>query len=189
MKLHPLVKNVLFTEEQIKERTIEVAKEIKSFYEQNDKEDQSLLVIGLLKGCIPFYQTFCMNFDFLIDMDFMVVSSYLGGTKSSGEPKINLDVNMSVKDRNILIVEDIVESGLTLEFVQNYLLNKGAKSVKILTMLDKPTERKVDIKPDWTCFSIPKHFVIGYGLDYQEKLRNLPYVAVCDTDKLADWKW
>ncbi|ATZ18160.1 hypoxanthine phosphoribosyltransferase [Mesoplasma melaleucae] len=189
MKLHPLVKEVLFTEEQIKERTIEVAKEIKAYYEENYQNDNSILVIGLLKGCVPFYQTFCMNFDFLIDMDFMVVSSYLGGTKSNGEPKINLDINMSVKDRNIIIVEDIVESGYTLEFVQKYLLNKCAKSVKILTMLDKPTERKVAVKPDWTCFTIPKNFLIGYGLDYQEKLRNLPYIAVCDTDKLADWKW
>lgn len=149
MKKHPLAKEILFTDKQIQERTIEVAQEIKAFYEKTPNEtNNSLLVIGLLKGCIPFYQTFCMNFDYEMEMDFMVISSYLGGTKSNGEPKINLDVNSPIKDRDILIVEDIIESGVTLEYVKKYLLNKGAKSVKILTMLDKPTERKVDIHAD-----------------------------------------
>ncbi|WP_106078942.1 hypoxanthine phosphoribosyltransferase [Mesoplasma coleopterae] len=189
MKQHPLAKEILFTDKQIEQRTKEVAKEVKAYYEKTSDSENTLLVIGLLKGCVPFYQTFCMNYEADLEMDFMVISSYLGGTKSNGEPKINLDVNSSVKDRDILIVEDIIESGITLDYVRKYLLNKGAKSVKILTMLDKPTERKVDIQPDWVCYSIEKHFVIGYGLDYQEKLRNLPYVAICDTEKLASWKW
>ncbi len=119
----------------------------------------------------------------------MVVSSYHGSTSSNSAPKINLDLNTDVKDRDILIVEDIINTGFTLKYVKEYLLNKGAKSVKILTMLDKPSGRKIDLTPDWVCFTIDPCFVIGYGLDYQEKIRNLPYVAVCDTTKLDDWKW
>lgn len=105
------------------------------------------------------------------------------------EPKILLDLQTDVRDRDILIVEDIIDTGATLKYVYDYLLDSGARSVKILTMLDKPSRRIADIQADWACFTIEPEFVIGYGLDYQEKIRNLPYVAICDTDKLKDWKW
>ncbi|ADR24411.1 hypoxanthine phosphoribosyltransferase [Mycoplasma leachii PG50] len=188
-KLHPLVKEVLFTRDQIQKRTKEIAKEVESYYKDKPLKDNSLLVVGLLKGCVPFYTDFCMVCDLTMEMDFMVVSSYHGSTSSNSAPKINLDLNTDVKDRDILIIEDIIDTGFTLKYVKEYLLNKGAKSVKILTMLDKPSGRKIDLTADWVCFTIDPCFVIGYGLDYQEKIRNLPYVAVCDTTKLDDWKW
>ncbi|WP_027062941.1 hypoxanthine phosphoribosyltransferase [Mesoplasma seiffertii] len=189
MQKHPLVKQILFSREEIKTRTAEVAKEIEDFYKTQDLKDNTLLLVGLLKGCIPFYAEFMTNFNFECDTDFMVVSSYRGGTKTSGDPKIMLDVNTSLKDRDILIVEDIIDSGYTLEYVKNYFLNRGAKTVRVLTLLDKPEGRQVVITPDWSCFTIANEFVIGFGLDYQERLRNLPYVGICDTSKLKDWKW
>lgn len=188
-KLHPLVKKVLFTKEEIESKTKEVTKEIEKYYSDKNMIDNSLLVLGLLKGCLPFFTNFCMNCDLTMEMEFMVVSSYKGTTMAETEPKILLDLQTDVRDRDILIVEDIIDTGATLKYVYDYLLDSGARSVKILTMLDKPSRRIADIQADWACFTIEPEFVIGYGLDYQEKIRNLPYVAICDTDKLKDWKW
>ncbi|QEH61533.1 hypoxanthine phosphoribosyltransferase [Spiroplasma chinense] len=186
---HELVKEILYTKEQIDVRTKELAEEISKFYETQEVKDNTVILIGLLKGCVPFMANFLNNFTYECQTEYMVVSSYLGGTKTSGEPKINLDLNLSIKDKTILIVEDIVDSGLTLDYVKKYLYFKGARDVKILTMLDKPEGRKVEMNVEWSGFTIQNQFVIGYGLDYEERLRNLPYVAICDTDKLKDWKW
>ncbi|AGJ90586.1 hypoxanthine phosphoribosyltransferase [Mycoplasma putrefaciens] len=187
--LHPLVKRVLFTKDQIQSRAKQVAVEVENYYKNQQLKDNSLLVVGLLKGCAPFFADFCMNCDLTMEMEFMVVSSYCGTTSSKHQPKIILDLQTEAKDRDILLVEDIIDTGATLQYIKQYLIDKGARSVKIITMLDKPEGRVVDIKADWVCFTIEREFVIGYGLDYQEKIRNLPYVAVCDTDKLKDWKW
>ncbi|WP_031543309.1 hypoxanthine phosphoribosyltransferase [Mesoplasma photuris] len=184
---HPLVKEIIFSREQIQERTKVLAEEISQYYKEQKTE--SLLCIGLLKGCIPFYAEFIANYNGNCETDYMVVSSYRGGIKTSGEPKILLDVNTPLKDRDVLIIEDIIDSGFTLEYIKHYFINRGAKSVKIVTLLDKKVGRKADIKPDWYGFDVDDEFIIGYGLDYQEKLRNLPYIATCDTDKLKDWKW
>lgn len=189
MELHPLVKKVLFTQEEIQLKTKELTKEVSKYYLNNNIKPDDLIVVGLLKGSVPFYTEFCMNFDYQIVMDFMVVSSYSGGLKSSKQPKINLDVNFNIQDRHVLIVEDIVDTGYTLQFVKDYLLTKKAKSVKVLTLLDKPGGREIKLEADWVGFTVENEFVIGYGLDYEERLRNLPYVAVCDTGKLKDWKW
>ncbi|WP_026389626.1 hypoxanthine phosphoribosyltransferase [[Acholeplasma] multilocale] len=189
MKKHPLVKDILFTREQIQIRTKEVVGDIEEFYAKETVAENSLLLVGLLKGCVPFFAEVMANLEMNCETDFMVVSSYRGGTKTTGEPKILLDVNTTLSGRDILIVEDIVDSGYTLEYVKKYFYGRGAKSVRILTLLDKPSGRKADLKSDWNCFTIENEFVIGYGLDYQEKLRNLPYVATCDTSKLDDWKW
>lgn len=189
MKIHPLVKDILFTREQISNRTAQVAKEIVQHYQAAEVQDNTVLVIGLLKGCVPFMAEFLANFEMECETDYMVVSSYKGGLKTSGEPKIVLDVNTTIKNRDVLIVEDVIDSGITLEYMKSYFLNRGAKSVKILTMIDKAGNREVDVTPDWTCFNIGPEFIIGFGLDYEERLRNLPYVATCDLRKLKNWKW
>ncbi|AUB31297.1 hypoxanthine phosphoribosyltransferase [Spiroplasma floricola] len=189
MENHPLVKEILFSKEEIEVRTKQLAREIESYYKSRDVKENTVILIGLLKGCIPFMADFIKNFDHECQTEYMVVSSYLGGTKTTGEPKINLDLNISIKDKHILIIEDVIDSGITLEYIKNYLSLKGAKEVKVVTLLDKREGRKVNIEADWSGFVIKNEFVIGYGLDYDERLRNLPYVAVCDVDKLKDWKW
>ncbi|WP_338970255.1 hypoxanthine phosphoribosyltransferase [Spiroplasma endosymbiont of Labia minor] len=190
MKLHPLIKNVLYNFDQIEERTKELAKEISKYYdEQEDIQDNNVLLVGILKGCVPFMGVFLKYFDYNCETHYMVVSSYLGSTKSSGEPKILLDLNVSIKDKDILIVEDIIDSGITLKYVKEYLFFKGAKTVKIISFLDKKEGRKVELKPDWYCFDVKNEFVIGFGFDINEKLRNLPYVGVCDIEKLETWDW
>jgi len=146
--LHPLVKKVLFTREDILKRTKEVTEEIERYYNLEPLADNSLLVVGLLKGCVPFYTDFCMNCNLTMEMDFMVVSSYNGGISSDLDPTVSLDLKTDVRGRDILIVEDIIDTGLTLDYVKNYLFRKGAKSVKILTMLDKPSGRRTDLVPD-----------------------------------------
>ncbi|AUM62430.1 hypoxanthine phosphoribosyltransferase [Spiroplasma monobiae] len=189
MEKHPLVKEILFSKEQIDTRTAELAEEIDKYYESQDVKENTVILIGLLKGCVPFMANFIKYFKHECQTEYMVVSSYLGGTKTVGEPKINLDLNISIKDKHILIIEDIIDSGITLDYIKNYLAFKGAKEVKVVTLLDKPEGRTVDMEADWSGFTIKKEFIIGYGLDYEERLRNLPYVAICDTDKLKDWKW
>lgn len=188
-KLHPLVKEILFDREQINVRSQELALQITEYYKKQDVQENTITMIGLLKGCVPFMANFLDHFEYNCRTEYMVVSSYLGGTKSSSEPKINLDINMSIKGQHILIVEDIIDSGLTLDYVKRYLYFKGAKEVKIVTLLDKPEGRKIDLKSDWFGFEVQNQFLIGFGLDYEERLRNLPYVAICETSKLDDWEW
>ena len=118
------------------------------------------------------------HIDTYLEMDFMDVSSYGGKTVSSGEVKIIKDLNTSVEGRDILIIEDIIDSGLTLNYLVDLFRYRKANSVKIVTLLDKPEGRKVDLKADYVCFRIPNEFVVGYGFDYEEKYRNLPYVGV-----------
>ncbi|ATZ18940.1 hypoxanthine-guanine phosphoribosyltransferase [Williamsoniiplasma somnilux] len=189
MKIHPLVKDVLFTREQIQAQTKKIAQDIVAYYKGQNLKNNTIVLIGLMKGCIPFMAEFLANFEMECETDFMVVSSYKGGLKTSGDPKIVLDINTSLRDRDVLIIEDVIDSGITLEYMKNYFSSKGTNSVKIVTLIDKKGNREVDIVPDWTCFEIGPEFIIGFGLDYQERLRNLPYVATCDTNKLKDWKW
>ncbi|ATZ16205.1 hypoxanthine phosphoribosyltransferase [Entomoplasma freundtii] len=188
-KKHPLVKKVLIDSDQIKKRTKELASQISEYYRSQNINDNTVLLVGLLKGCIPFMAEFMNNFDYECDTDYMVMSSYQGGTKADGNPKIVLDLNSNLKGRHILILEDVIDSGLTLDFVKRYFYNRQAADVKIVTLIDKPMKRKVDLQPDWSGFEIGDEFLIGFGLDYQERLRNLPYVASCDVSKLKDWKW
>lgn len=189
MQLHPLVKEILHSKEEINTRAKQLAEEITKYYQSQEVLENTVTLIGLLKGCIPFMANFLNHFHYNNRTEYMVVSSYLGGTKASAEPKINLDLNMTVKGQHILIIEDIIDSGLTLDYVKRYLYFKGAKSVKIVTLLDKPEGRKVDLKPDWFGFLVQNQFLIGFGLDYEERLRDLPYVAICEISKLKNWKW
>ncbi|WP_026400066.1 hypoxanthine phosphoribosyltransferase [Acholeplasma equifetale] len=171
--MHNDIKEILLSEDEIATITRQMGAEI-----TKDYKDKKPLVIGLLKGCIPFMSALLNRIDTHVEIAYMAVSSYKGGIRSSGDLKITYDLEIPVKDRDILIIEDIVDTGLTLSTVIQLLYHRGAKSVKIATMLDKPLGRKVDLKPDYIGKTIPKVFVVGFGLDYQELYRNLPYVGI-----------
>lgn len=167
------IEKVLITEDEIQTKIRELAAILTEEY-----KDGFPLVIGVLKGAMPFMSDLIKHIDTYLEMDFMDVSSYGGKTVSSGEVKIIKDLNTSVEGRNILIIEDIIDSGLTLKYLVDLFKYRQAKSIKIVTLLDKPEGRKVDITADYYGFNIPNEFVVGYGLDYEEKYRNLPYVGV-----------
>lgn len=173
MNLRQDIERILITEEEIQEKIKELAAILTEEY-----KDRFPLVIGVLKGALPFMADLLKRVDTHLEMDFMDVSSYGGKTVSSGEVKILKDLDTSVEGRDVLIVEDIIDSGLTLSYLVNLFRYRKAKSIKIVTLLDKPEGRKVDIQPDYACFVIPNEFVVGYGLDYEEKYRNLPYVGI-----------
>lgn len=165
--------NVLLTEEQIEEKVRELGETLTTEY-----QDKFPLAIGILKGAMPFMSDLMKRVDTYIEMDYMDVSSYGNATVSSGEVKIIKDLNTSVEGRDILIIEDIIDSGMTLSYLVDLFKYRKAKSIKLVTLLDKPTGRKVDLKADYVGFEVPDAFVVGYGLDYAEKYRNLPYVGV-----------
>ncbi|MBU9722013.1 MULTISPECIES: hypoxanthine phosphoribosyltransferase [Bacillaceae] len=167
------IKEVLISEEQIQEKVKELGKALTEEY-----DDKFPLVIGVLKGSLPFMADLIKNIDTHIELDLMDVSSYGNDMVSSGEVKIVKDLNTSVEGRDVLILEDIIDSGLTLSYLVNLLQYRKAKSVKVVTLLDKPEGRKVDLVPDLAGFVVPDEFVVGYGLDYAEKYRNLPYVGI-----------
>ena len=162
----------LLTREEAEKRIKELAKEIEKDYCGKD-----LLVIGLLKGSIMFMSDLIKEMDLPVMIDFMSVSSY-SGTTSTGVINVLKDTDISVKDKDVLIVEDIIDTGLTLSHVKKLWEDRGAKSLKICTLLDKPSRRTVEMKGDYVGFEIPDEFVVGYGLDYDQHHRNLPYVGI-----------
>ena len=167
------IKEVLVTEEEIQQKIKSLAEELTEEY-----KDKFPLVIGVLKGAMPFMSDLLKRIDTYLEMDFMDVSSYGKSTVSSGEVKIVKDLDASVEGRDILIIEDIIDSGLTLSYLVELFRYRKAKSIKIVTLLDKPAGRKADISADYVGFIVPDEFVVGYGLDYAEKYRNLPYIGV-----------
>ena len=171
--MHKDCERILFTEKQLKSRIEEIALEVNKRY-----EGRSPLVIGILKGSVLFYADFVRHLHSEAEFDFMAVSSYGSGTVSSGKLKIKKDLDRDVNSRDVIIVEDIIDSGMTLASLKALLMERGAKSVLIVTLLNKKGRREYDIEPDYNCFDIDNEFVIGYGLDYDEKYRTLPYIAV-----------
>ncbi len=167
------VKRILVSEEQIKERCSQLGAEIDRDY--SDEDD--LLVIGVLKGSVPFLAELIKHIERPIEIDFMAASSYQG-TESLGDIKIIKDLDASVVDRRVLLVEDIVDTGITIKELKRLMYNKGASDVKVISLLDKPSRRQVDIKADYIGFEIENEFVIGFGLDYNQKYRNLPFIGV-----------
>src|SRR3954471_8688033 len=167
------IEKVLVSEEEIQEKIRELAAQLTEEY-----QDRFPLAIGVLKGAMPFMSDLLKRMDCYLEMDFMDVSSYGKSTVSSGEVKILKDLDTSVEGRDILIIEDIIDSGLTLSYLVDLFKYRKAKSIKIVTLLDKPTGRKSAIKADYAGFIVPDEFVVGYGLDYIEKYRNLPYIGV-----------
>lgn len=166
------VEKVLISEEEIVSRCKELGAQISKDYEGKDP-----IIIGLLKGSVPFMAELIKNITIDCEMEFMAVSSY-SGVESMGDVKIVKDLDRSIKGENVLIVEDIVDTGKTLEKVKELLYSKGAKTVKVVSLLDKPSRRIVDIEAEYVGFSIPDAFVIGFGLDFNQKYRNLPFVGV-----------
>lgn len=171
--MHKNIKKVLVNHDEIVKRSKELALEIEEAY----KDQEPPLLVALLKGSIPFLAELMKWLEIDVEVDFMDVSSY-EGTESVGDVRILKDLDQSIKGDNILLVEDIIDTGKTLEQVSKLLYNKGAQSVKIVTLLDKPERRVVDVTADFIGFEIPNEFVVGFGLDYNEKYRNLPYVGV-----------
>ena len=171
--LHKDVDSVLISQEKLEKIVKSLAKQIEKDY--NDKE---FMRVGLLKGSVVFMADLMKKINLDFSIDFIVASSYGSGTESSGLVRIVSDLTQPVDGKDILIVEDIVDSGNTLNFVMNYLMTKGARSVKVCTLCDKPDRRKVPLKVDYCGTEIPDEFIVGYGLDYAEKYRNLPYIGI-----------
>jgi hypoxanthine phosphoribosyltransferase len=167
------IDKVIVNEEQLQNRLKEIARQI-----ENDYKDQDLLLIGVLKGAVMVMADLTRHINRHVEIDWMAVSSYGSGTKSSGVVRILKDLDRDITGRNVLIIEDIVDTGLTLDWLSQNLRSRGAGSVEIMTVLRKPDAAigKVDVR--YVGFDIPKDFVIGYGLDFNEKYRNLPFIAV-----------
>ena len=168
------VKEILVSEEELDKITSRLAKEI-----DRDYADKRLLLVCILKGSLVFMGDLMKKLTIPVEIDCMKVSSYGAGTMTTGSINIYLDlIRPDIDECDILIIEDIIDSGTTLSYLTKYLIGKGAKSVKTCTLLDKPSRRKVEYVPDYCGIEIPDEFVIGYGLDYAEKYRALPYVGI-----------
>ena len=169
------IESILYDAECIHDRVLQVGTRI-----TRDYQDKDLLLVGVLKGSFVFLADLARSIDLPVEVDFMVVSSYGSGTESSGVLTIAKDLSVPVDGRHVLIVEDIIDSGNTLHYLLDVFKNRNAKSVRLCTMLDKPERREVAVDVDYVGFTIPDEFVVGYGLDYDQKYRNLPYIGVVE---------
>lgn len=167
------LEKILFSKEQLNSRITELAKQLDSDY-----SGKNPLCVAILKGSVMFYSDILRAMTIPVELDFMSISSYGNKTKSSGEVRIIKDLDRTIEGRHILIIEDIVDSGYTLSYLKRMLSSRHPASIKICTLLDKPSRRKVDLSPDYKCFDVADEFVVGYGLDYAEKYRNLPEIGV-----------
>ncbi len=170
--MHTDIESILFSEEEIRTKSMELASKI-----NEDFQGKKPIVVGLLKGSVPFMAELMKHITLDIEIDFMDVSSY-SGTESVGDVRINKDLDSSVRGIDVILVEDIVDTGKTLAKVRELMYQKGASNVKIVSLLDKPDRRLIDIQADYVGFEIPNEFVVGYGLDYDQKYRNLPYIGI-----------
>lgn len=166
------IERILISEEEIQKKVAEMGRKI-----SQDFRDKDPLFVGVLKGCFIFMADLMRYVDIRCSMDFMAVSSY-SGTSSTGAVKINKDLSEDIEGRHVIIVEDILDSGVTLSYLKQYLMVRKPASISIATLMDKPARRKADVYADYSCFEIPDAFVVGYGLDYNERYRNLPYIGV-----------
>ncbi len=170
------IKEILITEDEIINRCKELGKEI-----TKDYQGKTPILIGLLKGSVPFLAELMKRIEINMEIDFMDVSSY-SGTESTGDVRIDKDLSNSIVGDDVIVVEDIVDTGKKLQKVVGLLYSKGANSVRIVSLLDKPERRIVDLKADYIGFTIPDAFVVGFGLDFNQKYRNLPYVGILKED-------
>jgi hypoxanthine phosphoribosyltransferase len=166
--------NVLLDTETIQARVRELAREIEADY----PEGEEIFLVGVLKGGFMFMADLVRAMSTRVSLDFIAVSSYGSGTKSSGEVRLEKDLETSLEDRNVIVVEDIVDTGLTLKYLQDLLRNRAPRTLRTACLLSKPSRRKVDVPVEYVGFTIEDRFVVGYGLDYAEKYRNLPHIAV-----------
>lgn len=167
------IERVLISEEELKARVLEIGSQI-----SRDYEGKNLLMVSVLKGSVVFMSDLMRSITIPCRIDFMAISSYGSGVKTSGVVKIIKDLDIPLEGYDLLIVEDILDSGMTLDYTIGMLRGRNPKSIRLCTLLDKPERRKVDIKADYVGFTVPDAFVVGYGLDYDEKYRNLPYVGI-----------
>lgn len=167
------IKKILISHDEIVTAARELGQKL-----TKDYQGKNPILVGILKGSVPFMAELIKHIDTHIELDFMLVSSYHGGTSSSGVINIIKDMDQDIKGRDILFVEDIIDTGKTLKSLKELFEGRQPASVKIATLLDKPEGRLVEIEADYTCFTIPNEFVVGYGLDYDENYRNLPYIGV-----------
>jgi hypoxanthine phosphoribosyltransferase len=168
------IKEVMLTEEQIQSKVKELAKQI-----SQDYKDKDPVFVGVLKGVVIFFADMIRNIDIPCQIDFMSIASY-SGTTSTGRTEIRKDVSVDIKGRHVVILEDIFDTGTSLTYTVNHLLNKQPASLKVCTFLDKPERRKpgVTLQPEYVGYTIPNEFVVGYGLDFNEHYRNLPYIGI-----------
>ena len=166
------IERVLISAEEIEEKVAVVGEKISKDFEGKDP-----VFVGVLKGCFIFMADLMRHVTIDCSMDFMAVSSY-SGTTSTGAVKINKDLSQDIAGKDVILVEDILDSGITLNYLKNYIMVRQPASVHVVTLMDKPSRRKADIYADYSCFEVPDAFVVGYGLDYNEAYRNLPYIGV-----------
>ena len=172
-KLYEDLESILYTEAQLKEAVAALGQRI-----TRDYQGKKPVMVCILKGASVFFCDLIRQIDLPVEIDFMVVSSYGNGTSSSGEVEIKKDLGRSVNGRDVIVVEDIVDSGNTLSYLKKVLDSRGVASLRICSLLDKPSRRRVPLTVDYSCFEIPDAFVVGYGLDYAELYRNLPDIGV-----------
>ena len=166
------IERILYSREEIYRRVSEIGAQI-----TEDFRDKDPVFIGVLKGCFIFMADLMRCVDVKCSMDFMAVSSYRG-TTSTGAVSIDKDLSAPIEGRHVIIVEDILDSGVTLNYLRSYLQVRKPASITIATLMDKPSRRKADIRADYSCFEVPDAFVVGYGLDYNQRYRNLPYIGI-----------
>ncbi len=166
------IESILISAEEIEEKVSRMGRDISRDFEGKDP-----VFVGVLKGCFIFMADLMRHVTIDCSMDFMAVSSY-NGTNSTGAVKINKDLNGQIENRHLILVEDILDSGVTLNYLKNYLMVRRPASISVATLMDKPSRRKADIYADYSCFEVPDAFVVGYGLDYNERYRNLPYIGI-----------
>lgn len=172
MKKYDTVGEVMITQEEIRERAAEIGEQI-----TNDYRGEGVILIGILRGAVPWMADVMKHIALDVEIDFIACSSYGATTKTSGVVKINKDLDSDIEGKNVIIVEDIVDSGITLNYLKGYLENRKPKSIRICALLDKPEGRRADIKADYVGFTVEDKFIIGYGLDFNQKYRQLPYIS------------
>ncbi len=171
--MHTDLREILYSSEQIQARVSELAAQIEQDYDKKNP-----IVVCVLKGAFMFMSDLVKHISISMEIDFMSISSYGSATKSSGVVKILKDLDLPVEGRDVIIVEDIIDTGLTLSYLMDVLERRNAKSIKVCALIDKKSRRAVGFEADYVGFSIPDQFIVGYGLDYAEKHRNLPYIGV-----------
>lgn len=172
---------IMFTEEQIQKRIKELGQEITRDYAGKD-----IFAVGILKGAVVFYTDLVRAIDLPVQFDFMIASSYGSGTESSGTVKILKDLDYDIENRNLLVIEDIIDTGTTMDYMMGYFRSKNPASIKLCSLLSKPSRRKAKVNIDYCGWEIPDEFVVGYGLDFDEKYRNLPYIGVLKKEVYGD---
>ena len=176
--MHPDIREILFTREQIAARVRALGEQIAALYPASGRGEPPLLAVGILKGCVPFFADLIRALPLPLEIDFLSLSSYGAGTASSGQVRLGQDLSVPVAGRDVLVVEDIVDSGRTLARLKELLAARGPRSVRVAALLDKPSRRAVPFVPDFVGFAGGDVFVVGCGVDYAGRYRNLPYIGV-----------